>query len=131
MNGVFEYLIGQQAFFDRVDLSFRTDVSLSGLSELHIQTNKPTLGTGCFYSRQVQGRCAAGKNPFFLKYGKSTRFPNVPAARLTLHSERTPLTAAQVFLAIADLTGDIRSAWVTSAELTFDLHHEQRTLSRH
>lgn len=61
---------------------------------------------------------------------KSSRFPNVPAARLTLHSERTPLTGAQVFLAVDDLTEDIRSSRVTCAELTFDLHYDQRSLAR-
>lgn len=54
----------------------------------------------------------------------------MPAARLTLHSERSPLTAAEVFLVVADIAGDIDASRVTRVELTFDLHRYQADLAK-
>lgn len=130
MQGVFEYLIGNRAFIDRVDLSLTAPVSLENLVHFEILGRKSCLGPKSFYAQHVWGRSSLSGNPFHLWYGKASRFPHVPLARLTMHSECSPLTAAEILLLVTELTGDIRAVRVTCLELTFDLHHDQAALAK-
>ena len=130
MLGVFESLVGKRAFIDRVDLSLTKPVSLENLTHFRITGQKPCLGQKSFYARHAWGESSVTGNRFFLWYGKASRFPQVPSARLTLLSDYTPLTAAEVLLAVRELVGDIAAVRVTKVELTFDLHHDQAALAK-
>jgi hypothetical protein len=130
MQGVFEYLIGKRAFIDRIDLSLKKRVSLEKLAYFRVTGRKACLGPKSRYSQHVWGHSSLSGNPIHLWYGKASPFPNVPLARLTMHSERTPLTAAEILLVVTELTGDVRAVRVTCLELTFDLHHDQAALAK-
>src|ERR1035441_6066648 len=130
MQGVFESLVGNRAFIDRIDLSLTKRVSPKNLAYFRITGRKACLGPKSFYARHVWGRSSLSGNPIHLWYGRASRYPNVPLARLTMHSERTPLTAAEILLVVTELTGDVRAARVTCLELMFDLHHDQAALAK-
>ncbi len=54
-------------------------------------------------------------------YGKKKKFKNVPALRITMHSERVPLTGTQVRLLVKALTVGPYQVRVSSVEFTFDV----------
>jgi hypothetical protein len=80
------------------------------------------MGKDSYHGRSSRGVFTTTGNPYALKYSKMTALPRVPDAKLRLDSERSPLTAAEVMLAIRSLTTDPESARVSYAEMTFDLH---------
>ena len=131
MDGIFKRLIGRRAFVDRIGISLHKRVVIGKARHIRIERNTTCLGENSFYARYATGVCRTTGNPFRLLYGKASPFPRVPLAQLTLHSERTPITAAEVFLLVRDLTGGISSCRVNYAELTFDLREvSQQKLSQ-
>jgi len=130
MHRVFDSLIGRRSFIHRIELSLTEPISLKRLERLRITGQKPCLGPKSFYSRHVWGRFSGTGNRFFLWYGKASRFPRVPLARLVLISDGRPLTLAEVLIAVRELTGDVTAVRVTKVEFTFDLRHDQAILAK-
>lgn len=129
MYGVFDALIGRRSFIHRLELSFTKPISIKRLKKLQVTGQKPCLGPKSFYSRHVWGRLSGTGNRFFLWYGKVSRFPRVPLARLTLLSDGKPLSRTEVLTAVRELIGDIEGVKVTKVEFTFDLRHDQAILA--
>jgi hypothetical protein len=130
MYGVFDALIGRRSFIHRLELSFTKPISMRRLKKLQVICQKPCLGPKSFYSRHVWGRSSASEFRFYLWYGKASRFPRVPLARLVLVSHGKPLTLAAVLIAVRELIADISAVRVTKVEFTFDLRHDQAILAK-
>jgi hypothetical protein len=115
-------------FLDRVRVSLVEKVRPKPWVLLTESSNKSCGGLGSYHGRCSNGRFDLTGNPFCLNYGKFTRLPRVPEALLYLDSERSPLTVAEVCLAVSSLTGE--SPKVTYAELTWDLRGNFEDISR-
>jgi hypothetical protein len=130
MQGVFETLIGRRSFIHRIELSISKPISLKRLTKLRATGSKGCLGPKSFYSRFVWGRFSGTGNRFYLWYGKASRFPRVPLARLILISDGKPLTLAEVLAGVIELIDEISAVRVTKVEFTFDLHQDQVVLAK-
>src|SRR5450755_2535302 len=117
--GVFEYLIDEVAFIDRLTLSAWTTEppQLRSLTEV---TNVPALSRRSMFGRLVSGIWRTG-NPARILYGRRDKFPNVPSVRIVLDSEVCPLSGAQVSLLCDDILPGCEQIEVSTAELTADL----------
>lgn len=125
-NGIFVDL--GCAFFDRIDVSLYGELQPRPWLHLTEKENLPCMGKNSYYGRCSRGEFTKTGNPYELKYSKTTGLPRVPQAKLRLDSERSPLTAAEVMLAIRSLTTDPEAVRVSYAELTFDLHRDYNEL---
>lgn len=117
-----------RAFFDRIDVSLYGELRPRPWLHLTEKENLPCMGKNSYYGRCSRGEFTKTGNPYELKYSKTTGLPRVPNAKLRLDSERSPLTAAEVMLAIRSLTTDPEAVRVSYAELTFDLHGDYNEL---
>jgi hypothetical protein len=73
------------------------------------------------YARLIPGKCHAAKNPFELKFGKLHQYTNIPPFRLSIRSDRTPLSGAQVAAVANSLFRRGLRVQVTYVEFTFDV----------
>lgn len=119
-SGVFEYLLDQLAFIDRVTLSAWSAEPpvLKSLTEV---TNVPSLSRKSMYGRMVTGNWKRTGNPARILYGRRDKFPNVPPVRIVLDSTVCPLSGAQVSLLCDDILPGCERVVVSTAELAADL----------
>jgi hypothetical protein len=78
-------------------------------------------GSKSMYARLIPGKCHAAKNPFELKFGKLHQYTNIPPFRLSIRSDRTPLSGAQVAAVANSLFRRGLRVQVTYVEFTFDV----------
>lgn len=123
-GGVFLHLADEAAFIDRIDVSIWGKLRRHPKPPIQILHNIPIGGAGRFYARSIHAVCASGGNPIELRYGRLRPFPSLPPLRLILRSERTPLTAAQVIIARDSLIRRGFRSYLSSVELTCDIHGE-------
>jgi hypothetical protein len=120
-DGVFGHTTDRAAFIDRVDLGIwgkRRTWPLPWM--VTIDRNFPIGGPKSMYARCVDGFCPVTGNPFQEKYGVMRWPDRVPERRLTLRSQRTPLSGAQVELVSRSLMRKGFRSQVSQAEMTFD-----------
>lgn len=115
---MFRPLIGQVAFVDRAVFGiWAPDAPVTDcLSEVR---NSASLSGGRLYARSVNGRWA--DNLVQIAYGRARRFKTVPPSRLTIHSERAPISAAAVALLSGELFEHRIRIQPSVVELTCDL----------
>jgi hypothetical protein len=132
-DGIFADL--GSAFLDRVDLSLTVPPRPRPWPLMIEKENKPSFGPKSFHGRYCSGIFTPTGNPFQLRYSKMTHLPRVPQAVLRMDSERSPLTGAELSLAIRSITGKPEKARVAYVEVTCDLHEiydelDKRLVSR-
>jgi hypothetical protein len=130
-GGVFLHLADKAAFIDRVDFSIWGKWRRHPKPPIQVLRNIPIGGEGRMYARSIHAFCASGGNPVELKYGRIRPFPSIPPLRLILRSERTPLTAAQVIIAQDSFVRRGFRSYLSSIELTSDIHGERLLNIRH
>jgi hypothetical protein len=119
----FDHHVDHAAMVDRADLS--VDGSLNNTfvdHELSHVIRKAIFRPGRFYGACVYAKWPFTGNPVMIRHGKMTKFKNVPQMHITLRSERTPLTAAQVESLTKKCASQKQMPHVTvsSVELAFD-----------
>jgi hypothetical protein len=119
-DGVFPHLVGTSAFIDRVDISILGHRRLRPKHPIQVIQNLPIGGPGRLYSRSLHAVCVFGKNPVESRYGRRRRY--LPPLRMTLRSEHTPLTSAQVATAQDCLARRGYRSYLTSLEVTADIY---------
>ena len=118
---VFFWAIDNVAFIDRLTLSIAAKLKQSFGNDIIGAKSRGIFRFGSLYSRCITGKCAITGNPVTILHGRTRKFSNVPQVRITFHSERIPLTGAQVTRIVHSLTRKNAVARVATLELTFDL----------
>jgi hypothetical protein len=99
VSGVFASLINNVSFLDKVTLGIHGRLR-KRLPKTIIKTGNPAIGgPGRPYARSQHGIYLASGNPFEAKYGRNRRnrtYRNLFDAKLTVRSERTPLSFQEV-----------------------------------
>jgi len=118
---VFSWLLNKAPFIDKIVLSVDGKLKPNFEEELQHYKNSGISTRDSLYSRAVSGRFWLSGNPVELLYGRKKNFKNVPALRITMRSERIPLTAAQVRLLIERLVVALPQIRDSLVEFTFDV----------
>jgi hypothetical protein len=117
---VFPYLLNRAAFIDTITMSVWEEQKPI-LKQLLDEKKKPILGRKSKYAWRAMGKAPLTGNPVKVLYGKNSRFPRVPACRVTMWSEEVPLTGSQVNETMRLIFPDATRIQPTQVELTFDL----------
>jgi hypothetical protein len=120
-RGVFRYLVDRAAFIDRVELNVWGTRKLQPPTS--VSTGKPfrIARPKSIYGWAVNGVCGEMANPFQLRFGVLRHFKTVPPFRLVMHSQKMPVSWAQVERVLRSLLRSGFRAEVSRAEFTFDL----------
>jgi hypothetical protein len=119
-DGVFPHLVGTTAFVDRVDISIWGHRRLRPKRPIQVIQNLAIGGRGRLFARSLHTECIFGSNPVELRYGRTRNY--IPPLRMTLRSEHTPLTLAQVATAQDCLARRGYHSNLTSLEVTADIY---------
>jgi hypothetical protein len=92
------------AFIDKLVLSVDGQLKPNCENELQHPVSRGIYTVDSLYSRDVSGGFWLSGNPVDVVYGRTKNFKNVPAIRITMHSNRIPLTGAQVRCLVERLT---------------------------
>lgn len=111
----------QSAFVDKAVFSIWGDRRERILSLVDHSPSRAIGGSKSMYARLIPGKCHAAKNPFELKFGKLHQYTNIPPFRLSIRSDRTPLSGAQVAAVANSLFRRGLRVQVTYVEFTFDV----------
>lgn len=120
-SGVFPKVVNHCAFFDRVRIGIWGRKRPSPGDAVSNSENEAIGGEGSYYGRVERGVLTATGNPYELKYAVMRLRGIIPPVMLTLRSDRTPLTMANVLAAINALCEKGWEAKISEVELTFDL----------
>jgi hypothetical protein len=118
---VFSLVVDKAAFIDKIVLSIDGELKPNFNAEFQDPKSHGVSTPDSLYSRLVSGKFWPSGNPVDLLYGRKKRFANVPTQRITINSERIPITAAQVMLLVKRLTVESPQIRVSSLEFTFDV----------
>jgi len=118
---IFSWLVDKVAFIDKIVLSVNGELKPNFEEEFQYPKSQGIYSHDSLYSRRVSGRFCATGNRVDLLYGRKKRFENVPTQRITMHSERIPVTAAQVMLLVKRLTVEAPQVRVSSLEFSSDV----------
>jgi hypothetical protein len=119
LRNVFPPLIDRAAFIDTIRLS----VDTTGKAEtgcLAEAEDQSILRPGSTYSHKIEAKCRLTGNPVRIQYGKVKNFHRIPSHSVTVWSETTPMTGAQINLLTRSLFPNARIR-LSMAELTFDV----------
>jgi hypothetical protein len=117
---VFSWTVDRVAFIDKIVLGVNGERNPEFEDALSHPENRGICTPSSLYSRALSGIFPLSGNPVDVLYGKTKRFANIPALRVTMRSERIPLTAAQVLLLVKRLMVELTQTRVSTVELTFD-----------
>jgi hypothetical protein len=96
VSGVFEGLINNAAFVDKLVLGMRGKLR-KRLPKTIRKTGNPAIGgPGRPYARSLHGIYTPTGNPFEMKYGANRFYPNLFDAKLILRSEGTAISYMEV-----------------------------------
>ena len=126
MRGVFVTYTGKRMFVHRMWISLNGRVRYRRWRTLSVRKSVPTLGPDSFHARAAIGVNRLTGNEFQLMFGKFSKFPNVPDARLSLCSVKRPLTAAEIGHCAREFAGSVDAARLSYVEITFDLPTEDQ-----
>jgi len=136
IDGIFDHLVDEAAFIDRLELGIRAKRRKRMIKLLRIIRTLAIGGKKRIFSTASHGFCTATGNKVQLRFGVMKRFPNVPDFKLIFYANETPITLAQVVLVLNCLFCAGFKVTVSRLELTFDLigtfvdFFIQRVLSR-
>jgi hypothetical protein len=130
-RGIFPHLANQAAFVDKAIISIWGDRRLRISALLGHGPSRAIGGPKRMYARMISGQCFATGNPFELKYGKLQSYENVPPFRLTVRSDRMPLSGAQVEMITGALFRRGFRSHIASLEFTFDVMNYPFSYFRH
>ena len=129
--GVFPFLTSYAAFVDTVAIGIKGQLRSRPKTNARVMTNRPIRRSGGQYARTLEGICCLTGNPFAINYGKQKRFSSVAPYRMTLRSERAPITLDSVEALNASVFRKDYRAQVNYVELSFDTHVDVRFLRKH
>jgi hypothetical protein len=117
---VFGHLVDKAAFVDTITLSVDCGEK-PRLEKIVERKSDGIMSRQSNYARMVRGKWIVTGNPVTILYGKVNRFSGVPPCRLTVRSEATPVTGAQVNKLVQSIFPAANDVRVSLVELTFDV----------
>jgi hypothetical protein len=130
-RGIFLHFVNQAAFLDKAVFSIWGNRRLRSPTLLQVGPSRAIGGPKRMYARMLSGQCSVTGNPFELKYGKLRSYENVPPFRLTVRSDRMPLSGAQVAMISSALFRSGFRSHIANLEFTFDVTNYPFTYFRH
>src|SRR5579885_2448405 len=104
LSKIYDHLVDKAAFVHKIVLGVDGKLNDSYCDVLLHRKSQGIFHPGSLYSRRLSGRFKPTGNPVVILHGPTKHFRNVPLLWITMHSGRTPLTAAQVILLIRQIT---------------------------
>jgi hypothetical protein len=131
VSGVFESLINNVAFVDKMTLGIHGKLRKRFSKKIEKTENLAIGGPGRPYARSLHGIYAPTGNPVEVKYGRNRVYRNLFDAKVTVRSERRPLSFAEVTEVLACLfcKGFRRS--MSGTEFTCDVSIPFRFFENH
>jgi len=117
---VFSWAVDKVAFIDKIVVGVNDERNPNFQEELQHHESFGIYTPDSLYSRAASGILWLSGNRVDLVYGKKKQFRNVPALKITMHSERIPVTAAQVKLLVGKLIVNSGRVRVSQLEFTYD-----------
>jgi hypothetical protein len=120
ISGVFPHLVNSAAFMDKVEIQAWGEKRTKVLNYIAPEQNRAIGGFGRVYGRCIPGVNTPTGNSLQFKYGVMLPYRNISPFVLLLRAERTPVTCADVLLAMEGFLRSGCRAKVTRVEVTFD-----------
>ena len=120
-RGVFGFLINEAAVIDKVTVGIWGTPRTRPQTSVCIESNFAIASEGGMYARSIHGNSCTTRTPFELKYGKLWNYRKLPPFRLSLRSDKAPVTGAQVLSVANALFRKSFTSYVSGVEMAFDL----------
>lgn len=131
VSGVFERLINNAAFADKLVLGIRGKLRKRISNLIDKKANLAIGGPGRPYARSLHGQYLPSGNPFEVKYGRNRLFRNLGPAKLTVRSERNPLSSQEITEIVGCLFRKGNRSILNSVEFTSDVSIPFRYFENH
>jgi len=131
VSGVFSPLINHAAFVDKLVVGIKGKLRKRLPKTIDKTANPAIGGPGRPYARSMHGIYRPTGNPFEVKYGPNPRYSNLFDAKLTMRSERAPLSLQEVTDLITCLVRKGNRSVLNGMEFTCDVSVPVRFFENH
>lgn len=131
VSGVFEPLINNAAFADKVVLGINGKLRKRLPRTIDKTANLAIGGPGRPYARSLHGIYVPSGNPFEVKYGRNPTYKNSFDAKLTVRSERVPISFREITEIVSCLFRKGNRSVLNGMEFTSDVSVPFRYFENH